>query len=130
MAALILSLATPALWSAVPTEIKADSELHRAADRGDVEQVRALLQSGVSADVRNAFGHTPLMIAAKHAAMAVAELLLAAKADPNATERDRLSVLHIAMTSDNPAIVELLLRHGAKPDHKGSREMKIGRAHV
>jgi ankyrin repeat protein len=57
--------------------------MDKAATRGDVAQVRALLASGVAANERNVDGATPLMFAACHCRPDVVKVLLDAGANPN-----------------------------------------------
>src|SRR5258707_10624501 len=57
--------------------------LMRAAQRGQVNVVRALLKSGAAADARHPNGPTALMVAAQKGHVALAKVLLAAGAHSN-----------------------------------------------
>ncbi len=58
--------------------------LHRAAGNGNLEVVRGLLDRGTSADLRDAEGNTPLIVAAAAHHAEIARFLLDRGADPNA----------------------------------------------
>src|SRR5690348_8579695 len=68
--------------------------LHDAAANGDLEQIKALLQQNPDlVSVRDKFGRTPLFVAVEFDHNAAAALLLANKADVDATNRNGLSPL-------------------------------------
>ncbi|HEY3431333.1 MAG TPA: MobF family relaxase [Rhodocyclaceae bacterium] len=79
-----------------------NTALHLAVRDGNAEAVKALLECGASCDPRNAMGITPLHDAAKAGNRDIAELLLAAGADP----------LAVARNGDTPF---LLARRGPSP---------------
>lgn len=60
-----------------------------AAARGDVAQVKALIARGDKPDVQDAYGRTPLHVAAYGRRHDVMRALVAAGANPNALESDR-----------------------------------------
>jgi len=87
--------------------------LHAAALNDDVTLAIRLMETGTPVDVRDRDGRTPLMVAAAFGNRAVAEALLAGRADPRA--RDRLfgdTALHFAALSGRVEVAELLLSHG------------------
>ena len=94
--------------------------LHLAATFGSPEAVAALLAAGasVSAVSQNPQSNQPL-----HAALALGrnpqsiQLLLAAGADPNATQAGGYTALFSAATANRRNLAELLLAHGANPHH-------------
>src|SRR4051812_14727931 len=89
-------------------------EMHTAARSGDVERVKALLASGVSANVRDSLGGTPLHDAAWAGDTAVVEVLLAAGAEIDARHLESESTpLQYAVTTHHMAVAELLLDKGA-----------------
>jgi ankyrin repeat protein len=101
------------------------SALDVAAQSGQLEAARFLLEDNtVSTVPRNqraqaadAKGVTALHWAAKNGHEAVAQLLLAAGADPNAAEiADSYTPLHRAAQNGHEKIVGLLLSWNAKPD--------------
>jgi ankyrin repeat protein len=106
--------------------------LCNAANRGDLRQVRALLDQGADPNVRDRYSETALMIAAtlpirgslegKSDPAALVKLLLERGANPNLPDDSGRSALILAMSGTasehavlgaSPAIVRLLLEHGA-----------------
>lgn len=80
--------------------------LHEAAIGDHVEIVRMLVAAGAAADARDDDDRTPLF----NGSVAVAEVLVKAGADVNATSKNGRTVLH--GTSDVP-LTEFLLKNGA-----------------
>ena len=64
-----------------------NSFLLQAAKRGDLYQVRALLDRGAEADALDRDGTTPLMFVALNGATEILRLLLAAGADCNRSRK-------------------------------------------
>lgn len=105
-------------------------ELHEAATNGNVEKARALLASGVPADVYDRYGATALHLATQEPASqvdkaryaAVVGLLLAHGADPNLPKKGKQSgsPLHTAIVNNNLASVTALIKGGARTDVKDS----------
>ena len=101
--ALVLSAATPP-----------DSPVADAAMRGDLEQVRALLRSGADASAAQGDGMTALHWAADRGAADMAEVLVYAGADLEATTRvGAFTPLLVASRSGNASVVRVLLEAGA-----------------
>lgn len=96
-------------------------QLHRAAQDGDLKQIRRLLDAGFAPRPFDDLSYTPLhyAVVGEHYHAAVA--LLAAGAAVNAHEQDRIgeTPLSLAVQGDYAEMVELLLRHGADPDIRG-----------
>jgi len=89
-------------------------ELRRAAGRGDVAAVKALLDSGAAVDAANSYGATALTFAADKGHIEVARLLLERGADPN--RKDTFydsSIPAWAAYNGHAEVVRLLLAHGA-----------------
>jgi len=100
-------------------------EIHDAAVFGQLEKVKALLQNNpklvFSRD--NSGGHngvTPLHCAAMEGHKDVAELLLAYKADVNATNNSNETPLHYAAMAGRMDVAELLLAHKANVNARGN----------
>ena len=90
--------------------------LSDAAAKGDLQAVRALLDSGVPADSRSADGRTPLICAAMASHLGVVSALLEAGADVGARSVDGSTALTTAALWNQPDVVRRLLAHGADPD--------------
>jgi uncharacterized protein len=85
-----------------------------AAMRGDMAAVRKAIQQGADVNVAQGDGMTALHWAAEHSDSAMAELLLKAKANVNATTRDAgYTPLHLASRRASAAVVRALLKAGA-----------------
>jgi len=93
-----------------------DTKLHRAAERGDLETVRALLAGGADVNAKGWSDWTPLHYAAKRH-FDVVELLLAHGADVNADGAGD-TPLSLAVLNDKDDIAALLRQHGGR---KGTR---------
>lgn len=101
------------------TDIK--TNLHAAAERGDVNAIKAELKNG--ADPNAAWdvsggkrGMTPLMLAAMSGKADAVTAILAAKPDLGARGRDGQSALVLAAGWGTPAAVQALLDAGASID--------------
>ncbi|XP_006267399.1 protein phosphatase 1 regulatory subunit 16A isoform X1 [Alligator mississippiensis] len=87
--------------------------LLEAAARNDVEEVRHVLQSGVSPNLCNEDGLTALHQCCIDDYGDVVKLLLAAGASVNACDSELWTPLHAAATCGHLHLVELLVQHGA-----------------
>jgi len=86
----------------------------RAAEAGDVRQLRRLIENGADINAADAQGWTPLMRAAKnHHLKAVAELITAG-AHLQAETRNGWNALSIAVKAGSPQIIALLASAGGK----------------
>jgi ankyrin repeat protein len=92
--------------------------LHWAAQRDDVEQVKALLAAAANPRATNRYGVTPLAIACTNGNAAIASLLLAAGADANATLRGGETALMTAARTGRLEPVKALLARGADVNAK------------
>jgi ankyrin repeat protein len=96
--------------------------LHEAARRGDLAEVRRLLdRDPETVDVRGGEGErTPLHRAAEGGHLAVVALLLDRGADPTIRDTgDNATALHVAAERGSLAIVRLLVERGADVDGFG-----------
>lgn len=94
------------------------TELHYAAYCNDPYAVRVQLQQGVSVDVRDDNGWTPLhwsidMAQAGGKPEQVVAMLLAAGASPNAVGQSECSALMMACGRNNESILQQLIEAGA-----------------
>lgn len=99
----------------VPRDSALDLPLIDAAAAGDIGSVLDLLGRGASVRATNALGRTPLIAAAYGNHVGVAEVLVAADADPNEKDSSVQSAYLIATSEvgDDPALLEVLLDAGA-----------------
>ena len=105
-----------------------DTALYKAAEHGDVETVRVLLQRGADANARDDFGLTPLTAAAQLGALDVIEALLNAGANVHSRTSHGSTPVSFAVlgnkleeVSDKLAAVKLLIEHGADFQSGGDR---------
>lgn len=98
---------------------RAGQELLQATEAGDIAQMAALLTQGAEVNARNAYGWTPLHVAAVGGDPAVVALLLQHGADVHAQSHIGTTPLDNALTrGGRKAVLDLLLAHGAK--HHGA----------
>ena len=88
--------------------------LYWASTRGDEDSVAALLLVGANPNARNLSQSTPLIASGRASTNRCLELLLQAKADPNATNHHGFSALHcVCRFKDDPIYIVPLLIAGA-----------------
>jgi uncharacterized protein len=88
--------------------------LHWAAEHGDQELAKVLLEAGANARAETRIGrHTPLHVAAKGGHDRVVRLLVDAKADVSALTTTGAAPLHFAAASGSREAVTMLLDAGA-----------------
>jgi ankyrin repeat protein len=91
-----------------------EEEILSASEHGDVQKVRALLESDRQlANTRGAYDKTPLHWAAEKNNRELAEALLAAGADINAETSWGMTALQWAANMGSREVADILLRHGA-----------------
>jgi ankyrin repeat protein len=98
-----------------PWEIAAYHGLHRAAQTGDLGELRRLIAGGGDINVVDVRGRTPAIVAAFAGQAEALRLLAAAGADMNAREGQGYDVLTIAAAAGNPALVSLAIALGDDP---------------
>ncbi len=102
-------------------EHAAYTDLLAAAARGDAAEIARLVASGSAVDVRDAYGRTPLHVAAygsKHDAM---RALVKAGANPNALEQDRYDIVTIAAVANDVPTLKVALDIGCSAANITSR---------
>ncbi|XP_051872428.1 protein phosphatase 1 regulatory subunit 16A [Pristis pectinata] len=87
--------------------------LLEAASRNDVEEVRQLLQDGISPDLYNEDGLTALHQCCIDDYKEIVKLLLETGADVNACDSELWTPLHAAATCGHLHLVQQLVEHGA-----------------
>jgi ankyrin repeat protein len=92
-----------------------DTALMFAARVGDLESAKLLVAANANVDDTDAWGVSATALAAHAGFRDVMATLLDRGADPNAA-RAGFSALHAAIMRRDPAMVRLLLEHGADPD--------------
>lgn len=89
-------------------------EIHYLAKIGDVEKMKTLLeQSPWLVNSKDAYGWTPLQIAALMGHKQVVKLLIEAGAPVNEADRYGFTALHLAALRKNKEIYKLLVKNGA-----------------
>lgn len=89
------------------------ARLLEASAQGDAQKVQMLLAQGVSAEVRDGQGNTPLLLATDRNHFEAAKVLVEAGADVNAQNRIHDSAYLLAGAQGRLDILILTLRHGA-----------------
>jgi len=97
--------------------------MSEAAERADAQILDMLLKAGADVESPNSMGQTALMTVARTDRLDAAKLLLAHRANVNATEQWRgQTALMWAAAQGQPEMVKLLLVHGA--DHNERSAMR------
>lgn len=86
----------------------ADARLLAAADRGDVEAVRAALAAGANVNVRGAAGQSPLVLAAANHRAEVARVLVEAGGDVNQQDDRKDSAFLLAGAEGDVATLRVV----------------------
>jgi ankyrin repeat protein len=98
----------------------ANEQLREAATKGDLKQVKALLESGASPINATDRGLSALMAASLAGHLEITKLLIDKGADINAKDRDDWTVLIYGLRSRSFELVELLIAKGADVNTRGS----------
>jgi ankyrin repeat protein len=107
---------------------KSNTELHRAAKKGDEKKIKALLDLGVDINYEGSSGCTALHLATDCSHEAVVRVLLDNGADPKAKSSEGRTPLHSAARTGHTAVVRLLLEKGVDvraKDPSGSTALHI-----
>src|SRR3984957_3870338 len=90
-------------------------DLLAATRKGDLAQVKALLDKGASVNSKSSYGQTPLFFACDRGYLEIVKLLVDRGADVNVEDTFyHASALSWAAQKNRTEIVKLLLDHGAK----------------
>ena len=115
---------TTASFAQVPpssAEIAEYSGLLAAASKGDAVKIKILAAAGAQVDERDAYGRTPLHVAAFGAHHEAMRALVDAGADPNALEKDYYDIVTIAAVANDVHTLKLALALGASSKNITSR---------
>ncbi len=96
--------------------IALESPLAKAATKGNIPEVKELLDKGASHNVSDALGRTPLHMAAFYGHPRTAALLIARGADVSAKDRVGMTPLHAAVLAGSVQEIDLLLANKAEID--------------
>jgi ankyrin repeat protein len=97
-----------------------DAGWEDAIKRGDVQDVRDLLDRGTDVDARDRHGQTALMLAAHAGHREVVEALIAHRANLNTTAKYGLSALMLAIIAGHAEVVRLLTDAGTDLSVRGT----------
>ncbi len=89
------------------------TDLLRAIDQQDPDEVRRALRAGVNPNNRDGLNRLALTMAVDSNIAEIVQLLLDAKADPNLKDQNGDTALYKAVYWENEAIIEMLLEAGA-----------------
>lgn len=110
---LILSLSGCGKIYDTPNTAPDDPALITAAESGDIQSVKSILDKNQPVDVRDACQWTPLMKAALYGHQDVVKRLLEAGADVNLSDKGGYTPLLLAASNNHSETVEFLLNRGA-----------------
>ncbi|CAI8036817.1 Ankyrin repeat domain-containing protein 29, partial [Geodia barretti] len=98
----------------VSPSLQGRTELHDAAERGDVDAVERLLSTSVNINSRTEDeGHTALLLASGKGHVEVVRLLLKAGAAVFIPDKDGASPLYVASHEGHTDVVDILVKAGA-----------------
>lgn len=94
------------------TSMAMGAEIHQAAKKGSLKDVKALVAKGEKVDVKDKHDMTPLYYAAVGGHKDVCEYLISKGADVNAKDNQGISPLAQALKNKHKDIAALLKKHG------------------
>ena len=89
-------------------------DLHAAAGRGDVVEVRRMVSAGADVNKPNQYGMRPLHVAALGGHVETVKTLVELGADKNAPVAQGLTPLHLAAGKEHVETVKVLAQLGAE----------------
>jgi ankyrin repeat protein len=121
IAAACSTIASHAQVAPSPAEKAAYKGLHAAAARGEAPLIKTLITKGEKPDVRDGYARSPLHVAAYGGHHEAMRALVAARANPNALERDRYDIVTIAAVANDLATLKVALELGCNAKNITSR---------
>ena len=97
----------------VLVKVASVASIHVAAQMGNIDKVKALLDQGIDVDIKDKAGMTPLLLAISNKHNEVAKFLIERGADVNAGNRQGIVPLYRALWNQDLEMVKLLLANGA-----------------
>ncbi|XP_020571580.1 acyl-CoA-binding domain-containing protein 1-like [Phalaenopsis equestris] len=92
--------------------------IHDSAREGEVDSLLKNIENGVSVDLRDSEGRTPLHWAVDRGHLKIVEILLSKSADVNAKDNEGQTSLHYAVICEREDFAELLVKNGADTEIK------------
>lgn len=111
-------------WAQVPpgaSEVARYTGLFAAAHSGNVAQIESQVASGAGVNARDAYGRTPLHIAAFARKPEAVRAIIKAGAKTGLLENDKYDAVTVAAVADDEATLRVLLSHGASAKLTTSR---------
>jgi hypothetical protein len=115
---------SPAQKELHKAEEKLGSELRKAAEKGQIETVRTLLEQGAAINSTDKNGRTALMFAAEKGHLEVVKLLLQRGANASATDQESESALDKARRKRKENVLALLQEEKTRRDEEETRRVK------
>ncbi|GAV89097.1 ACBP domain-containing protein/Ank_2 domain-containing protein [Cephalotus follicularis] len=97
------------------TELKMDA-IHAFAREGEVDNLLKCIDSGISVNLRDSEGQTPLHWAVDRGHFNIIEALISRNADVDAKDNEGQTPLHYAVVCEREAIAEFLVKQNADTD--------------
>src|SRR5208337_5502443 len=116
---MVLLMAVVALW-ATSAIAGVNEDLWQAAKRGDLPEIKSLLDKGAEVNAKNDNGSTALMAASLQGHPEIVQALLAKGAEVNAKNNNGSTALMAACLQGHREIVEALLAKGAEVNVKNN----------
>ena len=92
--------------------------IHNAAQNGNLNRVKALLNQGVPVNSRDRYGYTPLHKASRGGRSSVVQELLKRGAHVNPRSLYGYTPLHLAALWRRPHVIHALIKAGANPKYR------------
>lgn len=112
----------PDLLHAVKDVASGDTLLHRAVTAGSLPHVQYLIEKGISPDVTNSLGNSPLHVACERKYPCIVDHLLTSGADFAVTNRNGKTPLSLAVQMGSTRIAEAFFASGATVDGPAAKD--------